>query len=591
LLCLASRSMCAPAFAWRQEKASAALVTDAGQVVWQFNYADTLRKPYFHPVALPNGAPLTWFAPPDHVWHYGLWFAWKFLNGKNYWEYDPKTGREDGVTKWSNVRVATSADHSARIEMDLVYHPSDDPSPVLREKRIVEISPPAADGTYHLDWVMTFTAPDKPVLFERTPIPGEPNGVAWGGYAGLTWRFAKDFKDWQAVNADGTRGMDGHGKGALGCDFSGTLDGKEVGVAMLDHPQNLHAPTPWYLVMQPTVPFSCVLSAPLFRKGFTLDAGKSFTLRYRVAIHPGRWGADRLKTESRRYASATSASAPPAAAATSVVAPGAKLEQLSAEFKFTEGPTADAAGNVFFTDQPYDRIMKWSVDGKLSTFMQPAGRANGMYFDAKGNLLACADEKNELWSITPDGKVTVLLKDYQGKLLNGPNDVWVRPDGGLYFTDPFYKRAWWTHDKPPQDGQHVYYLSPDRQALRRVADDLRQPNGIIGTPDGRTLYVADIGARKTYRYAIQPDGALADKTLFCEFGSDGMTLDNEGNVYLTGRGVIVFDKSGKQIEHIDVPESWTANVSFGGTDRQTLFITASKGLYAIRTRVKGVGSK
>jgi len=270
-----------------------------------------------------------------------------------------------------------------------------------------------------------------------------------------------------------------------------------------------------------------------------------------------------------------------------VLAPGAKLEKLAGGFEFTEGPACDAQGNIFFTDQPNDRIMKWSVEGKLSVFMQPAGRANGMFFDRNGNLLACADEKNELWSISPDGKVTVLVKDYQGKLLCGPNDVWARPDGGLYFTDPFYKRPWWKHDQMPQDGQHVYFLSSDRQKLVRAVNDLKQPNGIIGTPDGKTLYVADIAARKTYQYAIQIDGALTDKKLFCELGSDGMTLDSEGNLYLTGRGVSVFDKSGRKIEQIDVSEPWTANVSFGGKDKQTLFITASKGLYAIRTRVPG----
>jgi gluconolactonase len=273
-----------------------------------------------------------------------------------------------------------------------------------------------------------------------------------------------------------------------------------------------------------------------------------------------------------------------------VIAPGAKLEKLAGEFKFTEGPTCEKDGNVFFTDQPNNRIMKWSVDGKLSTFLQPAGRANGMFFDSKGNLIACADEKTELWSITPDGKHTVLAKEYEGRMLNGPNDVWVRPDGALYFTDPFYKRPWWDYDKRPQDGEHVYFLSADRQTLKRVTTDLVQPNGIIGTPDGRTLFVADIKAGKTYAYDIQPDGALANKRLRCELGSDGMTLDSEGNLYLTGKGVIVFDKSGKQIAHIDVPESWTANVCFGGEDRQTLFITASKGLYAIKLRVKGANA-
>jgi gluconolactonase len=272
-----------------------------------------------------------------------------------------------------------------------------------------------------------------------------------------------------------------------------------------------------------------------------------------------------------------------------VIAAGAKLEKLAGDFKFTEGPTCDAAGNVFFTDQPNDRIMKWSVDGKLSTFMQPAGRANGMCFDAQGSLIACADETNALWSIAPDGQVAVILNTYRDKRLNGPNDVWVAPNGGMYFTDPFYKRPWWKHDQMPQDGQHVYYLEPNRQKLVRVAEDLKQPNGIIGAPDGKSLYVADIGAKKTYRFDIQPDGRLVNKKLVCEQGSDGMTLDSEGNLYLTGRGVMVFDPAGKQIEHIEVPKAdgWTANVCFGGKDKQTLFITASKSCYAIKMRVKG----
>jgi gluconolactonase len=270
-----------------------------------------------------------------------------------------------------------------------------------------------------------------------------------------------------------------------------------------------------------------------------------------------------------------------------VVAPGAKLEKLAGDFKFTEGPSCDAKGNVFFTDQPNDRILKWSTAGQLSTFLQPAGRANGMCFDSQGNLIACADEKTALWSITPDKKVTVILSEYKGKMLNGPNDVWVRPDGGMYFTDPFYKRPWWTYDKMPQDGQHVYYLSADRKELLRVIEDYKQPNGIVGNPACTKLFVADIGARKTYSFDIQPDGKLANKRLVCEMGSDGMTLDAEGNLYLTGRGVFVFDPKGNQIDHIEVPESWAANVCFGGADKKTLFITASKSLYAIRTQVRG----
>jgi gluconolactonase len=273
-----------------------------------------------------------------------------------------------------------------------------------------------------------------------------------------------------------------------------------------------------------------------------------------------------------------------------VVAPGAKLEKLASEFKFTEGPTCDAHGNVFFVDQPNNRIMEWNADGKLSTFMQPSGYANGMMFDAQGNLIACADEHNQLWSIAPDKTVTVLITNFQGKYMNGPNDVWVAPSGGMFLTDPYYQRSWWDHKTMALTNEEVYYLAPDRKTLTQVTDDLKKPNGITGTPDGKKLFVADIGAGKTWRYDIQPDGALTNKTFFCALGSDGMTIDAEGNLYLTGRGVTVFDKDGKQIDHIDVPEKWSANVCFCGPARRTLFITASGSIYSIRLRVPGANA-
>src|SRR5947207_5369483 len=153
-----------------------------------------------------------------------------------------------------------------------------------------------------------------------------------------------------------------------------------------------------------------------------------------------------------------------------IIARGAKLENLAGGFEFTEGPAADKDGNVFFTDQPNDRIVKWNAaDGTVSDWMKPCGRANGTYFDKDGNLIACADEKNELWSIAPDLKVAVLVKDFGGHLLNGPNDLWIRPDGAIYFTDPLYKRPYWKRDPAmQQDGQHVYFLGADRKGLRRV---------------------------------------------------------------------------------------------------------------------------
>jgi gluconolactonase len=271
-----------------------------------------------------------------------------------------------------------------------------------------------------------------------------------------------------------------------------------------------------------------------------------------------------------------------------VLAPDAKVRKLADGFQFTEGPTADAEGNVFFTDQPNNRILKWSVDGQLSTFLQPAGRANGMCFDRQGRLIACADETNALWRIdVATRRIEVLAWQFEGRPLNGPNDVWVAPNGDLYFTDPYYQRPWWKHKEPPQPGQHVYRLSADGRSLTRVADDLQQPNGIIGSPDGRTLYVADIRAGRTWAYDIRPDGSLAGKRLFCEAGSDGMTLDEAGHLYLTGRGVLVFDRTGRHLGTLEVPERWVANVCFGGRDRKTLFITASTGLYAVELRHRG----
>jgi gluconolactonase len=271
-----------------------------------------------------------------------------------------------------------------------------------------------------------------------------------------------------------------------------------------------------------------------------------------------------------------------------LVAKGATLVKAGSGYSFTEGPAVDPKGNVFFTDQPNDKILKWSADGNISVYMEGAGRSNGLYFDNDGNLLSCADLNNELWMIDKNKKVTVLVKDFEGKKLNGPNDLWVDPKGGIYFTDPFYKRDWWTRTEKEIDPENVYYLYPDKKKLEVVAADFVRPNGIVGSADGKKLYVADINGRKTYSFQINPDGSLSDRKLFAEMGSDGMTIDNKGNIYLTGKGVTVFDENGKQIDHIAVDEPWTANVCFGGKGQKTLFITASKSVYTLKMNVKGV---
>ena len=267
---------------------------------------------------------------------------------------------------------------------------------------------------------------------------------------------------------------------------------------------------------------------------------------------------------------------------------GSPTPQLVAkQFKFTEGPAVDKQGNVFFTDQPNNKIWKYDLDGRLSVFLDPAGRANGLYFDQQGNLLACADEKNQLWSINPAGKVTVVVDQLQGHHLNGPNDLWIDPQGGIFFTDPYYQRDYWTRTAPELPGQYVYYLAPGQHQPVAVETSLQKPNGLIGTHDGHTLYVADIEGNKTYRYQVGPGGALTNRQLFVPQGSDGMTLDERGNLYLTGKGVTVYSPSGQRLTHIDVPGDWTGNICFGGKDRKTLFITASEAVYVLPMRVRG----
>jgi gluconolactonase len=197
-----------------------------------------------------------------------------------------------------------------------------------------------------------------------------------------------------------------------------------------------------------------------------------------------------------------------------IVAEGATPVLISNEFKFTEGPASDKKGNVYFTDQPNNKIMKYDTDGKLTVFMENAGRSNGTYFDAKGNLVTCADEHNEIWSISMDKKVTILLKDYEGEKFNGPNDLWIDKAGGIFFTDPYYQRDYWTRKKPDLDGQKVYYLPKGKSKPIVVDDKLRQPNGIIGSSDGKLLFVADLGDNKTYKYSIEKNGKLSNRTLF-----------------------------------------------------------------------------
>jgi len=286
-----------------------------------------------------------------------------------------------------------------------------------------------------------------------------------------------------------------------------------------------------------------------------------------------------------------------------IVAEGEAPVRLADSYSFTEGPATDARGNVYFTDQPNNRIYRWDCEsGEITLFTDQSGRSNGMYFDAQGNLIACADMDNQLWRFDmrstsgrllpqgrKNGQAEILITDYRGKLLNGPNDVWISKDGGYYLTDPYFKRDYWTRSPERQQPvEGLYYLAPGSNQLVILDSTLNQPNGLVGTPDGKHLYVAEAKANRILRYDIQTDGSLANRQVFANMGSDGMTIDDRGNIYLTGDGVTVFDKDGQKIAHFPIPEDWTANVCFGGKERNILFITASKSVYTLKMLVHGV---
>lgn len=275
-----------------------------------------------------------------------------------------------------------------------------------------------------------------------------------------------------------------------------------------------------------------------------------------------------------------------------LIADGATLVQVSDAFAFTEGPASDKDGNVFFTDQPNDKILKWNAaDNTISVFKEPSGRSNGLYFDQNGNLLSAADEKNEVWRIDANGGVDTLITHFEGKKLNGPNDLWVDAKGGVYITDPYYQRPYWNRTAPEMNENRVYYISSDTKTIKIAADGFVQPNGIIGTSDGKTVYISDIADKKTYSYSVNDDGTLSERKLFTSQGSDGMTLDNKGNVYLTGNGITVFNSDGEKIQHIPIEEDWTANVTFGGKDQNILFITAKGSVYTLQMNVHGTRYK
>ncbi|OEI79930.1 gluconolactonase [Formosa algae] len=262
-----------------------------------------------------------------------------------------------------------------------------------------------------------------------------------------------------------------------------------------------------------------------------------------------------------------------------------KLEKLASGFHWGEGPASDEEGNIYFTDVHQSKILVWTTDEELEVFRENSNGANGLFFDKNGNLITCEMQSGQITSTSNLGEYKVIASTYNGVSFNEPNDLWLDDKGGIYFTDPKYGRH---ANELSQDGMHVYYISSDHKKVTRVIDDLEKPNGLVGTSDGKILYVTDAQGGKTYRYDIQEDGSLQNKTLFVEFGCDGMTIDQEGNVYLSTNGrdaVDIFSPSGTLLNSIPVSER-VANMCFSKKDNTLLYITGKSSLY--RVKIDGV---
>lgn len=271
-----------------------------------------------------------------------------------------------------------------------------------------------------------------------------------------------------------------------------------------------------------------------------------------------------------------------------LVKPGAKLRKLADGFRFTEGPAVASNGDVYFSDIPDSRIHKWDVAaGECSTFRKDSGGANGLFFSKDGGTLyICEGGRRRVAKVDmKTGKHAVLAAAYDGNKLNKPNDLWPDGQGGLYFTDPAYGLK---KDDLEQGGEHVYYVDFKFGKVTRAADGFTRPNGIVGTADGKTLYISDRTGGKTYAYPIEGPGRLGERRLFCEEGSDGVTLDQHGNLYITPRApaVHVYSPAGKLIAKIETPKP-PSNVVFGGKDRTTLYITSRDAFYGIDMNVRG----
>jgi gluconolactonase len=260
------------------------------------------------------------------------------------------------------------------------------------------------------------------------------------------------------------------------------------------------------------------------------------------------------------------------------------VRTLIEQTDFAEGPAQTSRGRIFYCEKNVRTIRQITLDGKTVDKIGTPGGCNGLAIDSDGNFLICANESKQIVRMSPDGTFTVLADSYEGKPLVFPNDIWLHPRGGFYFTDTNFSGV-------GGDGDDVYHMAPDMKTLTLVDHDMPNPNGVTGSPDGTTLYVSNfhMGAKgETYAFDIEPDGTLENKRLFAWAGEDGAAVDSGGNIYLTGKTLTVWSPGGIKLDEIAFPErELLTNCAFVGPDKQTLLVTGWNGVYSVRTAITG----
>lgn len=280
----------------------------------------------------------------------------------------------------------------------------------------------------------------------------------------------------------------------------------------------------------------------------------------------------------------------------SVVGDTVEIEKLATGFLFTEGPLWHAKDKyLLFSDMPGDHLRKWSPQSGITTFRKPCAQSNGLAWDRQGRLIVCEHATSTLTRTETDGRSIVIGSHHDGKELNSPNDVVVKSDGGIYFTDPTYGRAeYYGNPRPTQlDFRGIYRAEPDGSRLTLLAHDFGQPNGLCFSSDEKRLFVNDTERQHIRVFDVESDGTLANSRVWAETtgpepgAPDGMKMDTEGNIYCCGPGGIhVFDPQATCLGVIIIPE-YTANFCFGESDFRSLFVTASSSIYRLRVKVSG----